>query len=113
MVNINKSILQEHYSYSDNSLFFRKFKSFFSLGQIVKVSYIDISSESIQFRSFTGVCISKSNRSGRTRITLRNIFKWEAIEQSFLLDSPLIISCDIVYNFKRKAPLYKLSYLSR
>jgi ribosomal protein L19 len=43
-----------------------------------------------------GVCIAKRRRNGSTRIRIRNIIAGEPVEQTYIVESPIISQLDVI-----------------
>jgi ribosomal protein L19 len=111
-VRVKKTFLNEYNLVTYVDKLITKNDLLLSVGQLVNVDYLDICDDEIQQRSFMGICIKIRRRVNGSMFVLRNNFKQEVIDQSFSLNSPLLINVRITSLYKKKASLYKLYHLS-
>lgn len=82
------------------------------VGNLVKISYL-ISKSKPQPHHFSGICIAKKNRGLMSSITVRNIVASIGVEQTFVLNSPLLTDIKVLKDkTERAAKLYYLKHQS-
>lgn len=109
-VKVNRSILKEYNSHYVPSSDAKK-EMFFSVGDLVSVTYYDINDDELKKRVFRGICIARKNRINNSSFTLRSTFKLETINQTFFLASPILVDISVVQKAKKKSNFYKSYYL--
>lgn len=109
MVKVNRSYLKPFLLSSNN---YDKVSVSISVGQVISVEYLDITGDEVSYIKFTGVCLKKKKIRGLLFITLRGAFKWETIDLSFNVASPLIKNLKVLYFYKKKPQFYNITYLN-
>jgi len=83
----------------------------FDVGSVVLVKVIRLERNREVVMDFAGICIKRKNRGLTTNFTLRNIVSGFAVEQNFLLYSPLIISISVIKKHEvQKSNLFYLRH---
>lgn len=109
-----KSLALLNFSLKKKKEFFDLYANHKSLlvGQVIVVTYFFPSRDGLKRRKFTGVCLAKNNSQGFSpSIILRNSYRSNNIEISFKLLSPLIISLELAYWYRRKKSLARLYFI--
>lgn len=109
-----KSLALLNFSLKKKKEFFDLYANYKSLvvGQVITITYFFPSRDGLKPRKFTGVCLAGGSSQGFSpSITLRNSYRSNNIEISFKLMSPLIISVELAYWYRRKTSLARLYFI--
>lgn len=82
-----------------------------SVGQVITAHYFFPARDGLKKRSFTGVCLTKVCSNSNFSITLRNSYRSNSVEMSVNLKSPLLLSLEFSYWYRRKVRLSKLYFI--
>jgi ribosomal protein L19 len=109
-----KSLAVLNFSLKKKKEFFDLFAIYNSLlaGQVITVCYFFPARDGLKRRSFTGVCLFKDNSQMYSpSITLRNSYRSNTVEVSFKIKSPLLISIEVAYWYRKKTRLARLYFI--
>ena len=109
---INNNIINEILLKYSKNLKILNIQKFLNIGNLISIDYIMFKNKKEYIQKITGLIIAKKKNSINTNITIKRTIDNNIIEQTFFLNSPKIISINIISIYKiRKSKLYFLREL--